>query len=373
MSTMRVVDLRGAPRERGRQHGETLRAEIGALHEAFVGLTAAPEDGTPALDTAAMVAYAREHAPYIQAATPDLFDEIAGIAEGAAVPLDTILTLTCVAEIRRLQIPAVRNALWSARGCTLFAVQGGAGSDPAVYVGQTYDIEPLWTPILFRIAADGRAPAQLVVGHPGILAAFGLNAAGIAFVASAILVRDQRAGLPAPILGRLILAERRLGAAAEAVTAARRTVGIHYVIAAPFGVIDLETSATRHAIAYVQDPVFTCANHIRSPDLRDLDLGTWGHGTVVREGRLRQLLADGGATPQVDRLRACLADHADAPLGICGHTAPGLSTCESRAAMIAHPASATLWVCDGTPCAHPFKAFSLVREGTRPAVVRAVP
>lgn len=370
MSTPRVIELRGGPRERGRQHGESLRAEIRDLHAAFVGLMAAPEGDAPVVSGPEMAAYARSHEPYIRAGAPAVHAELLGIAEGADVPWDTILTLTCVAEIRRLAVPSVRSALHGARGCTLFAVQHGPIEARDVLIGQTYDIEPLWTPIVFRVVPDDGAPHQLVVGHAGIVAEFGLNAAGIAFVGSAILVRDQRPGLPAPVIGRLILNQRRLAAAAEAITEARRTVGIHYVIASPFGVLDVETSATRHAIAYIEDPVFACANHIRSPDLRDLGLGTWGHGTIVREGRMRQLLAASAPTPE--HLKRCLADHADWPLGICGHAAPGVSTCESRAAMIARPADATLWVSDGTPCNHPFQELSLTPEAARAAPLRVV-
>ena len=253
MSGIRVVELRGAPRERGRQHGETLKREIRDLHEAFRAMMVAPDGDAPTVSDAEMRAYAREHDPHIRQGAPGLHQEMEGIAEGAGVDYDTILTLTCVAKIRRLRVPSVRTAMHAARGCTLFGVQSGPLDARGVYIGQTYDIEPLWTPIVFRIVVGGGEPDQLVVGHAGIMAEFGINAAGIAFVGSAILVADQRPGLPAPVIGRMILGKRRLGDAAEAVTEARRTVGIHYVIASPFGIIDLESSATRHAIAYVQD------------------------------------------------------------------------------------------------------------------------
>jgi isopenicillin-N N-acyltransferase-like protein len=357
--SIRVVELAGSPRERGRAHGETLRGEIRELHGAFVGLMAAPEEGAPPIPEAEMVAYARRHEPFVAVAAPDLLEEMRGIAEGAGLPFDAILVLTCVAEIRRLRVPAVRSAL-ATRGCTLFAVQGGE-----VLIGQTYDIEPLWTPILFRIAGHGEEPDQLVVGHAGIMAEFGLNAAGIAFAGSAILVADQRPGVPAPVIARMILESRRLAQAAEAVTETARTVGIHYLIASPFGVIDLETSATRHAISYLQEPAFASANHIRSPALADLALGTWGASTYVRKGRMRRLLVEAGPSPTPEALQRCLADHADFPVGICNHVAPGLSACESRAAMVARPADATLWVADGPPCSHPFGEFKAVSAATQ--------
>jgi isopenicillin-N N-acyltransferase-like protein len=88
--SIRVVDLAGSPRERGRAHGETLRGEIGELHGAFVGLMAAPEEGAPPVPEAEMVAYARRHEPFVAAAAPDLLEEMRGIAEGANLPFDAI-------------------------------------------------------------------------------------------------------------------------------------------------------------------------------------------------------------------------------------------------------------------------------------------
>jgi isopenicillin-N N-acyltransferase-like protein len=61
------------------------------------------------VDEAAMRAYAGRHEPHIRAVAPHLLEEMHGIAEGANLPFATILALACVAEIRRLRLPAVRG------------------------------------------------------------------------------------------------------------------------------------------------------------------------------------------------------------------------------------------------------------------------
>ena len=76
----------------------------------------------------------------------------------------------------------------------------------------------------------------------------------------------------------------------DAVVQAERTIGIHYVIAAPFGVIDVETSATQYSANYLQENLFTCANHICSSELKHLGIGIPSSGTFIREGRMMQLL-----------------------------------------------------------------------------------
>ena len=183
-----------------------------------------------------------------------------------------------------------KTAARAAQNCTCFAAFGEATQDGKVYLGQTYDIEPYWEPVVFHIEPSESEPEQIIITHPGIIAEMGVNAAGIAFVDSAILVSDQRKGVPAPVIARKILQQKHLGNAVDAVVLAERTIGIHYVIAAPFGVIDAETSATQYSANYLQDNLFTCANHIRSSELKHLGIGIYSSGTFIREGRMMQLL-----------------------------------------------------------------------------------
>ncbi len=95
---IRIVELGGAPRQRGRQHGEQLRRAIIDLHEQFRELMLAPNGDTPPVTDEVMLDYARAHEPYIVRAAPDLHAEMQGIAEGAGVTFDTILVLNCVAD-----------------------------------------------------------------------------------------------------------------------------------------------------------------------------------------------------------------------------------------------------------------------------------
>ncbi|MFC6585465.1 C45 family autoproteolytic acyltransferase/hydolase [Sulfitobacter aestuariivivens] len=234
---MKLIELSGAPKDRGLQHGAMLRDEIHALYAAFLDMIGADEPPFVALSEAEVLAYAAQHLPFIDAAAPDLLAEMHGIAEASGIAFEQILAMNCVAEIRRLRWPDVRARINAGPdtangGCTCAVVQGDAtGGD--VLLTQTYDIEPIWTPILFRNAATETTPAALFVGHAGILCQFGMNAAGISVVASALRVDDQRPGVPAPIIARLILNETRLSSAVEAIVLNHRTVGIHYAVGSP--------------------------------------------------------------------------------------------------------------------------------------------
>jgi isopenicillin-N N-acyltransferase-like protein len=366
-----VLTLSGTPHERGRQHGEALKDRILHLYERLVAVVSSVQRGqdSPQLryPEGTLLAYARAHAPATRAYAPDLYEELEGIAEGAAVPFDKVLLLNCVAEVRRLMFTdsaarAVDRAFSPAppqTGCTCLAVQGQAAMDQQVYVGQGYDIEPFWEPVVFRIQDERARLEQVVVGHPGIIAQFGFNGAGLAFVTGGLLVSDQRPGVPAPVVARKILQQTRLGDALDAIVGAERTIGVSYVVASPFGVVDLETSAAEHDCHYLHDDIFACANHIRSGALRHLQGGLYGMDSFVRKGRMLQLLRAGHGTLDLDSLKAIQADHTDYPFSICRHVVEGTSNAQTRCAVIFRPADRLMWITAGNPCQAPYAEIQI--------------
>jgi hypothetical protein len=198
---------------------------------------------------------------------------------------------------------------------------------------------------------------QLVMGHAGILAQFGINGAGLAFVASGLLVRDQRPGVPAPVVARNILQQTRLSDGLEAIVKAQRTIGIDYVLATSWGVANLEASATEYDCQYLQDDLFSSANHVRSPALQDLQAGLYGLDSFVRQGRMVQLLQRNRGALTVESLQEIQCDHADYPFGICRHAIEGVSEAQARCAVILKPAERLMWVTDGNPCSRSYAEF----------------
>src|SRR6266536_299523 len=105
-----IVECRGGGRERGRAHGEALRAQIGALLERWDADVAARLQRPPAelvaalVGTTGFVAAIRRH-------TPDLMEEVHGIAEGAGVGFERVLALNLMDEEWWFTAPAEpRNA-----------------------------------------------------------------------------------------------------------------------------------------------------------------------------------------------------------------------------------------------------------------------
>jgi hypothetical protein len=86
----------------------------------------------------------------------------------------------------------------------------------------------------------------------------------------------QRPGVPVPVVARKILKQRRLSDGLEAVVRARRSIGVDYVLTSPYGVANLEISATECDCQYLLDEVCACANHVRSTALKHLEAGLYG-------------------------------------------------------------------------------------------------
>ena len=83
MSSIPMLELKGSPYERGRQHGEALRSGIKEM------LSWEAQANVPMLGSQKrrMQEYTNKFIPYIQQYAADLLEEMKGIAEGAVLRL----------------------------------------------------------------------------------------------------------------------------------------------------------------------------------------------------------------------------------------------------------------------------------------------
>src|SRR4051794_19415387 len=93
----RVLTLQGEPAERGRQHGEALRDEVRAALCRFLD-DAALRTGLPGPRYVERFLAETAFVGAIRAHTPDLLEELAGIAAGAGVPADHVLAYNLLDE-----------------------------------------------------------------------------------------------------------------------------------------------------------------------------------------------------------------------------------------------------------------------------------
>lgn len=152
--TFPLVEVRGGPRECGRQHGEACREQVRQYADTLLGVLSGEAslrgldagamgagaisggaDRPPGLFREALYARALTFLPSFEAFAPHLVEEIRGIAEGAGVPFGAALLVNVRAEVAGVVSPDVPAG--PVQGCTAFAVGRGATLRGDMYLGQT--------------------------------------------------------------------------------------------------------------------------------------------------------------------------------------------------------------------------------------------
>jgi D-aminopeptidase len=236
----RVVTLRGSPYERGRIHGSTLRAQIrdfAALWKADITSNFGDADQ--------FVSDFLRNTEFTTAArrwTPDVLEEVRGIADGSELPFDTVLAMQLLDE------------LWwygaqqkDSNRCSSIGV-AKSGDRPA-YVAQNMDLEKFRDgyQVVLRIEPD-RGPKQLIFTNAGLVALNGVNDRSIGVVVNTLAqLNTSRKGLPVAFVIRGILDQPSEADAIQFVTSVPHASGQNYIIGARDKVHDFEASAGRVA------------------------------------------------------------------------------------------------------------------------------
>ena len=92
-----LIEISGAPRERGRQYGEQARARILRGIEHYSSQLEASKLGWPEIGT-----LVKTFEPTIEAFEAAYLDEMRGIAEGAGVSYEAVVMLNARTEILKL-------------------------------------------------------------------------------------------------------------------------------------------------------------------------------------------------------------------------------------------------------------------------------
>ncbi|MEZ0112512.1 isopenicillin-N N-acyltransferase-like protein [Catenulispora sp. EB89] len=183
------IRAHGDPFSVGHQHGAALSE---ALH-AFLddGLTRLnrilPEPVTPASLGSQLAAYSVE----ISAATPDLAEELRGLAQGADISYEQALLLQLRREIMGYsKIPTMGD-------CTTYARLGDSRPGTAV-LAQTVDLNgDLDDQIsVLDVSRPGSGRRSLVLSFGGLLGYLGINSDGLAVGLNLVLGGQWRPGLP---------------------------------------------------------------------------------------------------------------------------------------------------------------------------------
>lgn len=351
-SALPLVQVKGSPRERGRQQGEGARLQIRKALESYrkdvpVALKLTWEEALRG---------SRKLLPYAEGAFPAFVEEVRGMAEGASVPFGEVWVLNCYEGLVESS-----QQVW---GCTCLAVSNEHTADGGLLLAHNED----WrsadrdTAYLLRSEPDD-APPFFGLCYGPLLANVGFNAAGIAVAVNSVYATDGRAGIPRIIFSRAVLQARTLGQAIRGCVPKLRAGGYSYLLADHHGELcNVEASATAHAVTMADGGWVVHTNHYLSPKMQALEQPGVYAGSHVRLGRARRLLRARLGAVTVGDLQAILRDHVNHPNSICGHPDVNLPPHEQDmtiASLVMDLSQRTLWAAPGPPCESDYVAYQL--------------
>jgi isopenicillin-N N-acyltransferase-like protein len=309
-----LVQLAGTPSDRGRQHGDALRAEI--AHNLAVYYDRFRREGH--LDADEVRRRAGRFLPLLER-FPDYFDTLRGVAEATGQELVDVVMLNVRYELLYFQYSVL--PVGGPHGCTAFALLPEATSNGHLLIGENWD----WIPEVR--GAVLRTPETLSFTEAGIVAGkIGLNAAGIGLTVNGLLSTEDDWSQPvAPFHVRCndILRSKTLEEAARAVSSERRACSANFLLAqAPGLALDIEAAPatscsfgpTRHALAHT--------NHFLEPEHLGVEepVSERRPHSHSRLARMRDLLARQPLS--VEDVQASLRDHDNFPDSVCRHVHP---------------------------------------------------
>lgn len=322
-----IVRLDGTPRERGRQHGEALREQIGD-HIARTKEWLA-QDGA---DPDALIAEFLSAVGFAAAAerwTPGVVEEVAGIAEGAGQPAAEVATLQYIDELWWYTYYRARDIQQAVpEACSSL----GVITDSGVIIGQTMDL-PAYTEglqALLHLAPTDDAPEAFVITLAGTVACYGVNRAGVGICCNTLLQlnHDQR-GLPVAYVVRGVLRQRSFADAATFIETVAHASGQNYLVGDPQQIASFESGAGEVA-RYWPLPTPTRTYHTNHPlvnratqqytaahQLSEADIVGSSANSSARLAVLHAHLSDLAKPLDIADLRAVLTSREDATHPIC--------------------------------------------------------
>lgn len=340
-----LIRLEGGPFERGRQHGAARAAALRAFIDDGLCRLQRVMAGPVSMASVRplLAAYRRE----IEAATPELAEEIRGLAEGAGIDEEHALLLQVRREIMGYQrMPTMGD-------CTTYA---RAGDVLAQTVDLNGDLDDQLA--VLEVARTGSPRRALVLSFAGLVGYLGVNGDGLAVGLNLVLGGDWRPGLPPYLAIRHVL--DAAGSVDEAL-AVLRTLRL-----ASSRSLTLCDAATTAWVEVLGDElrVVRAPEHVHTNHYLDADLAPHDQLNVFARNFSRQRLDAGRAGLSALARGAAVEEHFAllAAPPICVEGNGDIRRERTVAAVVARPARGELHVRRGDPSRSTTESFTLGRR-----------
>ena len=220
---LRVLVVEGTPYDRGFQHGSLLKTDI---HE-LVNIWKNDLSDTyqmPADSFIAAFVAGTDFISAIQAHTPNLLEELRGIADGAEIDFTTMYAYQLVDEVWVLGRQIVENR------CTSFGVQKTENNP--TYTAQNLDIPFFHGYQTLLYVKDPSANLEsFVLTFPGFIGANGMNNRPVSVVVNALMqLKPATDGLPVAFVVRGVLEKDTYTNAVDFLHNIKHAAGQNYII-----------------------------------------------------------------------------------------------------------------------------------------------
>ena len=362
---MPLFTIRGATnRERGFDYGTQCRELIHGVLDRYISFF---NSGHAAVSWDSAKKISREILPFIRDYSPELLEELEGMAEGSGADFDDLLTLNSRSEAMTLiQRPASDEE--ELDGCSSVAILPDAMGDGHTVLAQnwdTYTWQEYGTIILQVLKDDGAD--MMIVTEAGQLARYGMNQAGIALGVNSLhkTYNTKVFGVPSVFVRRKFLEQDRYVDAVNKIFAAESMLPMYYAAAYAGGdAMGFEKLERGHLVLYPENGLIAHSNHLKHPKYA-YQVDSLG-GTLYRDRRiLHHLEPKVGSITRADIIEA-FKDHFGFPFCVCRHgdeRKKELDKISTLGCIIMDTTDKRMWVCKGTPCCGQFREYAWDRPG----------
>src|SRR5659263_19402 len=337
---MNLISLQGSHYDIGYHHGEALSGEIKRFCHLFRTKLAARN-----IPWNTAIKISMKFSRFAEKHTPDLLEEVRGIADGAGIEYETVLSLNCMFEIPRI---AGRKEI---HYCTAWGITDGRRCIAAQNLDLAEEYGGFLT--LFRIAPLKKR-VVLLLTMPGMISMLGMNGDGLVFVGTTVSSRQVSYGLPKPFISRIILHNcNNVEEATAILMNSPRTTGGNVLLAdARGGMRVVECSSVKCAVINPENGYVATTNHYTDDDL----FGLSPPDTTSSETRLKRIrwLLEHMGKRDLEMMFSLTRDHAHLPddLTICRHG--DISTVSS---LVFLPEERSIWISGRLPCSSSFRLY----------------
>ncbi len=355
--TVELIDLEGDAQQRGVTHGEALRAQI----RDGVDRWRDQLDRAQPLTPDAFIEYIHGKTQFVDTVlrqTPDLLEEVRGIAIGANLDFKTMFAFQLLDECWWLAA-RLKGETSQQESCSSLAL---ASADGAPLTAQTMDL-PLHYDggqALLRFTDPVSGRRQLVFTVAGLIGLNGLNDKRLGLCVNTLSELDSStSGLPVAFVARSLLAQQNIAAAVSFIESTNHASGQNYILASPEGIADIEAGAgaTSAYKPLLSDILVYHTNHVlanSSARREGAVLTDPAPNTVKRLDAMERFFKE-HPRPDLAAIRTLLSS-ADGP--ICAPRAPGGSFTFGACIMHLND-SPSLYVTHGPPTPSTFVEHKL--------------